>query len=82
MKHDGTINKYKARLDSKGYKQKEGEDYFDIYSPVSRITSIKIILAIATLRNLEVHQMNVKTSFWMEISRKKSIWNNSRVVLF
>lgn len=63
MKADGTIDKYKARLVIKGYRQKEGLDYFDTYSPVSRITSIRMILAIAALRNLEVHQMDVKTAF-------------------
>ena len=63
MKADGTIEKYKARLVIKGYKQKEGLDYFDTYSPVTRITSIRMILAIAALRNLEVHQMDVKTAF-------------------
>ena len=63
MKADGTIDKYKARLVIKGYRQKEGLDYFDTYSPVTRITSIRMVLAIAALRNLEVHQMDVKTAF-------------------
>ena len=63
MKADGTIDKYKARLVIKDYKQKEGLDYFDTFSPVSRITSIRMILAIAALQNLEVHQMDVKTVF-------------------
>ena len=63
MKTDGTIDKYKARLVIKGYRQREGLDYFDTYSPVTRITSIRMILAIAALRNLEVHQMDVKTAF-------------------
>ncbi|KAK1422305.1 hypothetical protein QVD17_25324 [Tagetes erecta] len=62
-KPDGTIDKYKARLVVKGYRQKEGLDYFDTYSPVTRITSIRLVLAIAALRNLEVHQMDVKTAF-------------------
>ncbi|GJV44456.1 retrovirus-related pol polyprotein from transposon TNT 1-94 [Tanacetum coccineum] len=63
MKADCTIDKYKARLVIKGYRQREGLDYFDTYSPVTRITSIGMILAIAVLRNLEIHQMDVKTAF-------------------
>ena len=63
MKPDGSIDKYKARLVIKGYKQREGLDYFDTYSPVTRINSIRMILAIAALRNLEIHQMDVKTAF-------------------
>ena len=63
MKTDGTIDKYKARLVIKGYKQKEGHDYFDTYSPVTRINSIRMILAIVASQNLEVHQMYVKTAF-------------------
>nr|GEV19682.1 zinc finger, CCHC-type [Tanacetum cinerariifolium] len=51
MKADGTIDKYKARLVIKGYRQREGLDYFDTYSPVTRITSIRMALVIAALRN-------------------------------
>ena len=40
LKADGSIDKYKARPVVKGYKQKEGVDYFDTYSHVTRITSI------------------------------------------
>ncbi|CAM8951514.1 unnamed protein product [Rhodiola kirilowii] len=63
MKVDGTIEKYKARLVIKGYRQKEGLDYFDTFSPVIRITSIRMIIAIVALRNLEIYQMDVKTAF-------------------
>ena len=55
MKVDGTIEKYKARLVIKVYKQREGLYDFDTYSPVTRITSIRMILAIAALRNLRGH---------------------------
>ena len=63
IKLDGTIDKYKARLVIKGYKQKEGLDYFDAYSPMKRINFIRMVLAIVALRNFEVHQMDVTTAF-------------------
>ncbi|GJT61818.1 retrovirus-related pol polyprotein from transposon TNT 1-94 [Tanacetum coccineum] len=63
MKADGTIDKYKARLVIKGFRQRECLDYFDAYLPVTRITSIRMVLAIAELRKLEVYQMDVKMIF-------------------
>ena len=63
IKTDGSIDKYKARLVVKCFRQKEGLDYFDTYSPVIRITSIRMLIAIAALYNLEIHQMDVKTAF-------------------
>jgi len=63
MKSDGTIEKYKARLVAKGYTQKEGEDFFDTYSLVARIATIRVLLALAAFYGLHVHQMDVKTTF-------------------
>ena len=63
MKAYGSIDKYKARLVVKGYNQKEGLDYFDTYSLVTRISSICMLIAIAAIHNLEIHQMDVKTAF-------------------
>ena len=62
MKPDGTIDKYKARLVVKGYRQKEGLDYFDKYFLVTRITSIRMLIALA-VHDLKIHQMDVKTTF-------------------
>ncbi|GJZ21313.1 zinc finger, CCHC-type containing protein [Tanacetum coccineum] len=42
MKVDGTIDKFKARLEIQGFRQKEGIDYFDTYAPVARITTIRL----------------------------------------
>lgn len=63
LRPDGTIEKYKARIVAKGFRQKEGQDFFDTYSPVTRITSIRTLLAVASIYNLVIHQMDVKTAF-------------------
>ena len=60
---DGTIEKYKARLVAKGYTQKEGEYFFDTYSPVARLTTIRVLLSLAASHHLLVHQMDIKTTF-------------------
>jgi hypothetical protein len=60
---DGTIEKYKARLVAKGFTQKKEEDYFDTYSSVARLPTIRVLLALAAAYKLLVHQMDVKTTF-------------------
>jgi hypothetical protein len=52
---DGIIDKYKARLVVNGYTQKEGEDFFDTYSPVARLTTICILLSLIASHGLLVH---------------------------
>ncbi|GJV20759.1 zinc finger, CCHC-type containing protein [Tanacetum coccineum] len=51
MKVDGSIDKYKARLVIQGFRQKEGIDFFDTYAPVARITTIRLLLALAAIRD-------------------------------
>ena len=63
FKVDGFIDKYKARLVVKGYKQKEGMNNFDTYSPVTRMRTIWMLMAIAILHDLKIHQMDVKAAF-------------------
>nr|GEW27832.1 putative nucleotidyltransferase, ribonuclease H [Tanacetum cinerariifolium] len=63
MKVDKTIDKFKARLLIQGFRQKEGIDYFDTYAPVARITTIRLMLALAAIHNLVTHQMDAKTAF-------------------
>ncbi|WVZ52934.1 hypothetical protein U9M48_003933 [Paspalum notatum var. saurae] len=63
LRPDGTIEKYKARLVAKDYTQKEGEDFFDTYSPVARMTTIRVLLFLAVSYGLIIHRMDVKTAF-------------------
>nr|GEX00940.1 zinc finger, CCHC-type [Tanacetum cinerariifolium] len=63
MKVDGTIDKFKARLVIQGFRKKEGIDYFDTYTPLARIAIIRLLLALAAIHNLVIHQIDVKTTF-------------------
>ena len=63
LKPDGSIDKFEARLVAKGFKQKADLDFFDTFSSVTRITSIRLLIAIAAIFDLKIHQMDVKTAF-------------------
>ena len=60
---DGNIIKYKARLVAKGYVQHEGMDFEEVFAPVARLESVRVLLAIAAHRGWEVHHMDVKSAF-------------------
>ena len=47
----------------KGYSQRKGIDYAEIFSPVVKLTFVRILLSIVASDNLHVEQMNVKTTF-------------------
>ena len=59
----GEVERFKARLVVRGFRQKEGVDYDEIFSPVARMESFRLLLAISTILDLEIHQMDVKTAF-------------------
>jgi hypothetical protein len=60
---DGSVENFKARFVSRGFTQKEGIDYKDNFSPVSRYTSIQAIISLASVLGWKLHQMDVKTTF-------------------
>jgi hypothetical protein len=63
MKPDGTVDKFMASLAAKGFTKKEDEDYFDTYSPIARMTTIRVLVALAACNDLLIYQMVVKTTF-------------------
>ncbi|KAJ0795409.1 putative RNA-directed DNA polymerase [Helianthus annuus] len=59
----GNVDKHKARLVVKGYNQKYGIDYHDVFAPVIRFDTIRLVLALAARHGWYLHQMDVKTAF-------------------
>ncbi|POM77640.1 putative transposable element [Phytophthora palmivora] len=59
----GMIERHKARLAVKGFRQKYGIDYFETYSPVVRIESVRLILILALLLGLDARQIDFITAF-------------------
>jgi len=57
------VVRFKARLCAKGFLQKPGIDFDEIYSPVVRYDSIRLLLAIAAIENLEMRKFDIKTAF-------------------
>ncbi|KAG8500272.1 hypothetical protein CXB51_004359 [Gossypium anomalum] len=66
-KKEGTLGveepRYKARLVAKGYSQIPGVDFTDVFSPVVKHSSIRALLGIVAMNDLELEQLGVKTAF-------------------
>jgi hypothetical protein len=60
---NGNIERFKAQLVAKGFTQREGIDYTKTFSPVSYKDSFRIIMALVAHYDLELHQMDIKTTF-------------------
>ena len=59
----GQVERYKERLEAKGYSQRESIDFKETFSPMSTKDSLRITMAIVAHFDLELQQMNVRTTF-------------------
>ncbi|CAI7889698.1 unnamed protein product [Closterium sp. NIES-53] len=62
-KADGTIEKFKARWVVRGFDQEQGRDFIETFAPVSRHTSLRILLAIAAMKKKKLRQIDVANAF-------------------
>jgi hypothetical protein len=60
---DGSISRFKARLVARGDMQRDGFDYEEVFSPTLRMESFRILLALAAMRDLDIHQMDISNAF-------------------
>jgi hypothetical protein len=60
---DGNVLRHKARLVAKGYVQRHGVDYDEVFAPVARLESVRLLLALAAGSGWGVHHMDVKSAF-------------------
>lgn len=59
----GRIERYKARWVAKGFLQKWGVDYEESFAPVAKASTVRVILALAAIYDLDIEQIDVKTAF-------------------
>ncbi|CAI7787133.1 unnamed protein product [Closterium sp. NIES-53] len=62
-KADGTIDKFKANWVVRGFDQEHGRDFTETFAPVSRHTSLRILLAIAAMNRKKLRQIDVANAF-------------------
>ena len=60
---NGEVAKYKARLVVKGYAQRQGIDYDEVLTPVARLDTVRLLIALVAHEGWEIHHMDVKSAF-------------------
>lgn len=63
MKSNGEGWKNTARLEAKGFEQRPGYEYQEVFSPIARIKTIRLLIVFVTQKHWKIYQMDVKLAF-------------------
>lgn len=63
LDENGRVSRYKARLVAQGFSQKYGEDYDEVFAPVARSATFRVLMSIAGVKGYCVRQFDIKTAF-------------------
>ncbi|XP_070010940.1 uncharacterized protein [Nicotiana sylvestris] len=77
-KFNGEIERFKARLVVKGYSQQEGLDYQETFSPIVKMATVRVVIALAAMNKWNIYQMNVYNAFLQD---DLEVYKNAKLVI-